>query len=147
MPSQDIRVSATTSAGPEAVYALLRDGATWPEWSPLGSFELERAGEAEPEGLGAIRVFRTGRVTTREEIVELVPARRFSYVLLSGLPLRNYRADVDLEPADGGARITWHSSFDQRLPGTGWLFRRQLGGFLQRTVDGLARRAGERNTG
>lgn len=142
MPSQDIAVTATTPASPETVYALLRDGASWPGWSPLGSFELERPGETEPEGVGAIRVFRTGRVTTREQIVELVPERRLSYVLLSGLPIRNYRADVDLEPAGDGTRIHWHSVFDPKLPGTGWLFRRQLTGFLQRTVDGLARRAG-----
>jgi hypothetical protein len=34
----------------------------------------------------------------REEIVELIPDRRLSYVLLSGYPFRDYRADVDLEP-------------------------------------------------
>ena len=143
MPSQDIRVSATTPASPETVYALLRDGASWPEWSPLGSFELERPAGDEPEGVGAIRIFRTGRVTSREQIVALVPERRFSYVLLSGLAIRNYRADVDLEPAVGGTRIQWHSSFDPKVPGTGWLCRHQLRRFIKRLVDGLARRAQE----
>jgi len=145
--SQVIERSATTSAGAEVVYALLRDGATWPEWSPLGSFELERAAEDEPEGVGAIRVFRTGRVTTREEIVELVPARRFSYRLLSGLAIRDYRADIDLEPTEEGTVIRWHSSFDPKLPGTGWLYRRQLGRFIDRTVRGLASHAATPGSG
>jgi hypothetical protein len=145
--SQVIERSATTSAGAEVVYALLRDGATWPEWSPLGSFKLERAAEDEPEGVGAIRVFRTGRVTTREEIVELVPARRFSYRLLSGLAIRDYRADIDLEPTEEGTVIRWHSSFDPKLPGTGWLYRRQLGRFIDRTVRGLASHAATPGSG
>lgn len=139
--SQIIDQTATTSASADIVYALLRDGASWPEWSPLGSFELERAAEDEPEGLGAIRVFRTGRVTNREEIVELVPGRRFSYKLLSGLAISGYRADVDLEPTEGGTVIRWRSSFDPKLPGTGWLYRRQLSRFIERTVRGLAAQA------
>jgi uncharacterized protein YndB with AHSA1/START domain len=147
VPSQDIDITATTPAPPAAVYALLRDGATWPEWSPLGSFELEQTGESETEGVGAIRVFRTGRVKSREEIVELVPERRLSYVLLSGLAIRNYRADVDLEPAGEGTRIRWHSSFDPKLPGTGWLYRRQLGGFIGKMVEGLAAAAARAGSG
>jgi Polyketide cyclase / dehydrase and lipid transport len=141
--SQVIDQTATTSAEPSVVYALLRDGASWPEWSPLGSFELERAAEDEPEGLGAIRVFRTGRITNREEIVELVPNRRFSYAQLSGLAIRGYRGDVDLERTDGGTLIRWHSSFDPKVPGTGRLYRRQLSSFIERTVKGLAARADE----
>jgi len=133
--------TATTSADPAVVYALLRDGATWPEWSGLGSFELERPGRDEPEGLGAIRVFRTGRVTNREEIVELVPNRRFSYVQLSGLAIRGYRADVDLEPGEDGTVIRWRSSFRPKVPGTGWLYRRALSRFIEHTVEGLAGRA------
>ena len=96
------------------------------------------------ESLGAIRVFHTGRATSREEIVELVePDRRFSYALELGLPLQGYRADVDLEPRDGGTAIHWHSSFHAKVPGTGGLFRRFLGGFIQRCVDGLATYAAE----
>ena len=128
---QHIEARATTTAPPEAVYALLRDGATWPEWSPLGSFQLERPGEQEPEGVGAIRVFRTGRVTGREQIVELVPDRRLSYVLLSGLAIRDYRADVDLEPGGEGTVVHWRAAFLAKVPGSGGAYRRGLARFLQ----------------
>jgi uncharacterized protein YndB with AHSA1/START domain len=141
MPNHEIDVTATTRASPETVYGLLRDGATWPEWSPLGSFELEQAGEPESEGVGAIRVFKTGWIKSREQIVELVPQRRLSYVLLSGFAIRDYRADVDLEPAGDGTLIRWHSSFNPKVPGTGWLFRRRLGRFIDEMVQGLAERA------
>ena len=98
MSRQRIEHTATTTADPATVYALLRDGATWPVWGPLDSFELERPGEDEAEGLGAVRIFRSGRVTGRDTIAELVQDRRFSYTHVSNLPIKNYRADVDLTP-------------------------------------------------
>jgi len=141
MARQHVDVTATSAAEPAAVYALLRDGATWPTWSPLGSFELDRAGAAGKEGLGAVRVFRTGRITNREEIVELVPDQRLSYVLLSGLGIRGYRADIDLTPVEGGTTIRWRSSFTARVPGTGWLYRRSLTRFITQCANGLAEHA------
>jgi hypothetical protein len=135
---QRIDVAAHSSAPPDTVYALLADGATWPVWSPIGSFALEEPGPTGPESVGAVRLFRTGRTRSRERLVELVPGRRLSYVLLSGLPLRGYRADVDLEPSGTGTDIHWRSSFRAKVPGTGWLYRVILGRFIQRMADGLA---------
>jgi hypothetical protein len=138
---QRIEHHATTSADPATVYALLRDGATWPAWSPIESFRLERPGADEPEGLGAVREFRNGRVTGHDEIVELVPDRRFSYTHTSSLPVRNYRADVDLDPIEGGTAIRWVSAFDPKVPGTGRLVHRLLDGFIAKLTNGLAARA------
>ena len=141
MGRQRIEHHATTTADPATVYALLRDGAGWPTWSPIESFELERPGTSEPEGLGAVRLFRSGRVIGHDEIVELIPDRRFSYNHTSNLPIRNYRADVDLEPIPQGTAIRWVSAFDPKLPGTGWLMRRALDGFIAKLTDGLAEHA------
>ena len=141
MGPQRIEHHATTTADPATVYALLRDGAGWPTWSPIESFELERPGTREPEGLGAVRLFRSGRVTGHDEIVELIPDRRFAYTHTSNLPIRNYRADVDLEPISQGTAIRWVSAFDPKLPGTGWLMRRALDGFIAKLTDGLAEHA------
>jgi hypothetical protein len=146
---QRIETSARSTADPQTVYDLLVGGATWPAWSPLQSVTLERPSPEPPpgashgrgEGLGAVRVFRTGRTTSREEVVEVVPARRFSYSLLSGLPLRGYRANIDLTPVEGGTTIHWRSTFTPRVPGTGWIYRWALGRFIQRCVDGLAAHA------
>lgn len=138
MTRQEIDVRVHTGAAPDTVYALLADGATWPVWSPIGSFE-------EEPGTG-YRVFRTGRVTSRERVVEAIPGRRFSYALVSGLAIREYRADVDLEPAGDGTAIRWHSSFFPKVPGTGWLYRRTLGRFIERCARGLAAHAAARPT-
>lgn len=137
----EIDVTAQSSAAAPRVYALVESGATWPTWSGLGSFALERPGEGAPEGVGAIRVFRTWPFTTRERIVEKVADRRLSYVLLSGMPLRDYRADVDLTPNAEGTAIRWHSTFDVTVPGTGWFWRLFLGRFIRDCARGLARAA------
>ncbi|MEV6872008.1 SRPBCC family protein [Amycolatopsis sp. NPDC051128] len=136
---QRISVHARTAAPADAVYALLRDGASWPTWSPLGSFELVSKGEDEPEGLGAIRLFTTNGVRSYEKIVALEPGRRFGYALEHGLPLRDYVAYVDLLPRDGGTDIHWHSTFTPKIPGTGWFYRWFLGSFIKRVAAGLAR--------
>jgi len=141
MAQQVIEHTVTTTADPAAVFALLADGSTWPEWSPIGSFDLIEPGAGTPEGVGAIRVFSTGRIKSREQVVVARPNEAFSYVLLSGLPIRHYTAVVTLTPAGGGTTIHWRSTFRAKVPGTGWLYQRQLGAFIGHTVDGLAEAA------
>jgi uncharacterized protein YndB with AHSA1/START domain len=143
MARQRIAHTAVTAADPATVYALLRDGSTWPDWSPIDSYALVRPGADEPEGVGAVRELRSGRITGRDEIVELVPDRRLSYAHTSSLPVRDYRGDVDLEPVPEGTRIRWTVAFDPKLPGTGALVRRALDGFIAKLTDGLARHADE----
>ena len=144
MKRQRIEHHATAVADTATVYALLRDGATWPTWSPIDSFRLERPGADEPEGIGAVRELVNGRITGHDTIVELVQDRRFSYTHVSNLPIKNYRADVDLTPAGDGTAIRWVSAFDPKLPGTGALLRRGLDGFVSKLVTGLAEHASSR---
>jgi hypothetical protein len=138
-----IEYTVSTSATPAAVFTLLKDGSTWPEWSPLGSFELLERGDGEPEGLSAVRLFTTGRHKSVEKVVTITPDSEFSYVLLEGLPLRDYRAVISLVPRPGaeGTTITWRSTFHAKTPGTGWLYRLALGRFIGKTVRGLGEAA------
>jgi hypothetical protein len=118
-----IDAAAISRASPECVFALLKDGATWTAWAGFDRFELEQPGENEPFGVGAIRVFSTKLTRAREQIVELIPGRRLSYILLSGFPFRDYRADVDLEPTGCGTTIHWRSHFEAKPFGLGWFWR------------------------
>jgi len=59
-------------------------------------------------------------------------------VLVSGLPLRDYRADVVLTPEGTGTRIEWSSSFRPKIPGTGRLYRAGLRRFIADTARRLA---------
>ena len=60
MGLQVIEHELTAKAPPATVFALLLDGSTWPSWSPIDSFELVEKGDGDPEGVGAVRIFRTG---------------------------------------------------------------------------------------
>jgi Polyketide cyclase / dehydrase and lipid transport len=111
------------------------DSSTWPAWTPIDHFELERAGGGD--GVGEIRRFKNGRVTVREEIVERSAGRRLSYALLSGLAVRDYRADIDLTPTGGGTDIRWHTTFRSKVPGMGPVYRWALGKATKQFVDGL----------
>jgi hypothetical protein len=143
MGQQKIDVRVPSKAQPATLYALLRDGSTWPVWSPISSFELRTPAADEPEGVGAVRVFRTGRTTSVERIARLVPNHRFGYELEHGLPLRDYRADVDLDLDLTGdvTTIHWHSTFRAKVPGTGWFYRFVLSRFIRRCAEGLAAHA------
>lgn len=144
MALQVIDTTATTTGDPSSVYELLADGSLWPTWSPIGSFELRAPGDASPEGLGAVRLFTTGRHKSRERVVERRPGESFAYVLEAGLALRDYKAVVTLAPnADGGTTINWRSTFTAKVPGTGGLYRRRLGVFIEQCVQGLAAAAAE----
>ncbi len=131
-------VRAESPADPETVYSLLSEGATWPTWSPIGTFALEKAGVEGGESEGAIRVFTTGTVHSREELVELRPGELLSYTALSGLPMRGHEARIELRARDQGTVITWHERFEPNHRGTGWALQWFLRRFVQRCADGLA---------
>ncbi len=139
MAPKEIDVRTTTPADPDAVWRLLGDSATWPSWTPIDAYAPERP--AGSDGLGEIRRFTTGRVEVREEIVEREERRRLTYALLSGLALRDYRAEIDLVPAPDGTAIRWHTTFRPKVPGSGWIYRRALDRITRQFVDGLARAA------
>lgn len=142
---QSFTVTATSTAEPATLYRLLADGSTWPSWTPISRFELERPGDAGGEGVGAIRAFMSGPVRSREQLLELRANELIRYTVLSGPPLRHHEAQVELAPVDGGTRITWSESFEPKVPGTGRFLRWFLTRFVQQCADGLVTAAATRS--
>lgn len=137
-----VQAMARSAASPNLLYRLLVDPASWPRWSGMDAVELERPGTEEPAGVGSVRTLSRGRTRGRDEVVALVADTLFSYVHLEGLPVRDYRGDVALEPDGEGTRIIWQVSFRPRYPGTGWFWRLVIGRLLRRMATGLADHAG-----
>jgi hypothetical protein len=138
---------ATSWATPAAVFSLLKNSDTWPRWSMFKSAELEQPGRDEPYGVGSIRVFSTLVTRAREQVVELIADCQLSYVLLSGLPFRNYRAEVRLtSPGGSGTRIDWTASFQCRY-GTGWFWRLFMDSVLSNLAKQLAIAAEKNSAG
>jgi hypothetical protein len=135
MEPVEIDVSAHSSATPSTVYEVAKNSEAYPRWSRIGSFEHMRDGALERYGVGSQRIYRTWPLTLLEEVVELIPDRSVGYVLLSGLPLRGYRANIDLSPSPGGGTaIRWHNHFYTTVPGTRWCFK----WFMQMVLDEMA---------
>ena len=97
-PAGDRRDSRRRARSPASVYALLADGSTWPEWSPIDAFTLLEPGAGTPEGLGAVRLFTTGRHRSRERVVECRPGEVFSYVLERGCRCGTTGRSITLTP-------------------------------------------------
>lgn len=136
----EVDVEARSAAPPERVWPLLADARSWTRWAGFEEAHVERG-----EGVGEVRRYRRGRVTGRDRVTAFEPPRLFAYEFLSGLPVRDYRAEVTLTPAsDAGTHIRWRSRFAPKIPGTGWLLRRRLRGFLAELAEGLAREAERR---
>lgn len=95
------------AAPPEIVFDVLTDHRRYPEITPLRRAELEREGEPAPNGVGAIRVLTIAGPPMREEVLAYEPPRRFSYTILSGLPVRDHVGTVELTPSEGGTKITY----------------------------------------
>lgn len=110
---QRIVTATRHSAAPiTQVWELLADIDRWSTWAPVRDATLEQPGADGPNGVGAVRSFRTLTGMTREEIVRFDPPHHVGYVLLSGPPLEDYRSDVRLEERfAGGTTITWTSTF------------------------------------
>ncbi len=134
-------VRATSQAPVEVVWPLIGEAARWKEWSFLTRSGLDREGEPAPDGVGAIRRFTTLGMGSREEVVSWEPPRHLGYVILSGFPVRNYRGDVVLTADGGRTTLTWSSSFDTKIPGTGRLMHEVLFFIIRRFAAGVVRAA------
>ncbi|WP_431045652.1 SRPBCC family protein [Streptomyces sp. P1-3] len=139
-----VTASATTAAPTEVVFALIANGATWPDWcSSVDAFSLEREGAGDREGPGAIRRFAFRGRTTRAEIVEVQPPRLLRYRLLSGLPFFGYEGRGTVS----AGRIRWDLAFHVKVPGRGRHWHHYMEDFLNEFVQELSAHAERQATG
>lgn len=127
-----------SAAPPDQVFAVLADGAGWSRWAGpmVVKSWWEREGTPAPGGVGAIRALGMKRIGSREEIVAYDPPAHLAYTILSGLPVRDYRADVRLTPQGSGTHIEWSGTFTPKVPGTAGA----IGAFLRLTIGSFVRR-------
>lgn len=101
------RIDRFIAAPPETVFDLLTDHRRYAEMTSLRRSELEREGDPAPNGVGAIRVLAAVGPPLREEVIAYERPTRFSYTLLSGLPVRDHVGTVELSPEGSGTRMAY----------------------------------------
>ena len=125
---------ARSSAPVDEVWPIIGEAHRWKEWSFLDRSELARDGTPVPDGVGALRRFTRHGIGSTEEVVAYDPPHHLGYAILTGFPVRHYRADVMCEPDGTGTSITWSATFDEKIPGTGRLMVAVVG----RLINGFA---------
>ena len=125
----------------ETVWEILVDARKWNDWGRFKVAKLEQLGSPEDDGVGAIRNFGQPPMISREQVVVFEAPNHFAYVMLSGMPIVGYRADVYLtsDAASAGTTIRWVSSFEVARPAfTSGFFAWFLKKFLTDTAKRLA---------
>ena len=116
-----IESTATTSAPPSAVWALLADASKWSQWGAWTESGVEGGGEQQ---LGAVRTLYKRPYRLRERVTEWVPNERHSYELLEGMKVQGYRSTISLEERpEGGTLVRWRSTYEKAGAFTGLVLR------------------------
>lgn len=133
------------AAPPEVVFDVLTDHRRYTEITPLRRAELEREGEPAPNGLGAIRVLSAlPGPPMREEIIGYERPSRFSYKILSGLPVRDHVGTVELSPANGGTELVYAVKTTPTIPLSGPVFMAILKKAIRDLMAGVAKESERR---
>jgi uncharacterized protein YndB with AHSA1/START domain len=133
------------AAPPEVVFDVLTEHRRYAELTPLRRSELEREGEPAPNGVGAVRVLRAVGPPLREEVIAYERPSRFSYTVLSGLPVRDQVGTVELTPAEGGGtRLVYAVRTEPTVPlGRGFVVA-AIKRSIEQLLTGVAREAERR---
>src|SRR5215469_10842770 len=108
MGTLHVEAEQSAQAAPEIIWALISDAETYPRWGPWSEAGYRHPGDTSPRGPGAVYWLRSSRryglrrPVSVEKIVAAGEGRRRAYTVGGGIPVRDYRADITLDPAAGG---------------------------------------------
>jgi hypothetical protein len=80
----------------------------------------------------------------REEVLAYERPYRFSYKILSGLPVRDHVGTVELEPKGGGTEITYAVKTTPTIPLAGPVFMAILKKAIRDLIGGVAKESERR---
>lgn len=131
-------------APPETVFAVLTDHRKYSELTPLRKSVLEREGEADVNGVGAIRKLTVVGPPMREEVIAYEAPSRFSYTVLSGLPVRDHVGTVELTADGTGTKMVYAVRTQPTLPVVGFAVVAGIKQAVKGLIDGVARESERR---
>ncbi len=132
------------AAPPETVFAVLTDHRLYSELTQLRKSELEREGEPAPNGVGAIRKLTAVGPALREEVIAYEEPSRFSYTLLSGLPVRDHVGTVELTPNGAGTRMVYAVKTQPTVPVVGFAVVAAVKQAIKGLIGGVAKESEQR---
>jgi uncharacterized protein YndB with AHSA1/START domain len=109
-------LTRTISAPVDVVFDVLADHGGYSKITPLRASTLEREGESDPNGVGAIRVLRLAGPPIREEVTAFERPTLLAYKALSGVPARSHTGTVRLAADGNRTRVEWDVDSTPKLP-------------------------------
>lgn len=122
-------------ASKEKVWSAIGDFTRSPD--PSQTFETEEQGDESNNGVGCVRRVKQGITEVRERLESADPPHGFTYIMLSGAPVKNYIAKVELTAEGNETLVRWSASFIPKIPGTGWLAKSMVIKTYNRFLDGI----------
>ena len=101
----------------DVVFDVLTDHRGYPKFSPLRKVALEQEGDPAPNGVGAIRALYAVGPPIREQVTEYEKPTRFAYRMLSGAPVRDHTAVVELSGDGGATNMVYRVETFPKVPG------------------------------
>jgi len=133
------------AAPAETVFEVLTDHRRYAEITPLRRSELEREGEPAPNGVGAIRRLSAVGPPLREEVIAYQAPSRFSYTLLSGIPVRDHVGTVELSAEGSGTKMVYAVRTQPTLPVVGGVVLAVTRQAVKQLVDGIVKESERRS--
>lgn len=112
----DFVIEETVAAPAATVFEVLTDHRGYPSITPIRRVRLDPEGDPVADGVGAVRVVELIGPPIRERVTEYEPEHRFAYEMLSGAPLKNYRALVETTGAGGCTTLRYAVHAEPKLP-------------------------------
>ena len=97
--------------------------------------EVEKQGDPDAHGVGAIRAITIGKVRVRERLDSIDPPKSFAYTILSGAPIKNHSGKAEFIPKGSSTEIRWSGEFSPKIPFTGWICCKVSKGAVNRLID------------
>lgn len=144
---RSIRVQRVLAVDPQRAFELLSDHAGLDRFPGIRAARLLSPGEAEPNGVGAVRrVEPGGGAWFEEEITQFERPRTYGYRIVRSVPpVRHEGGWLELVPVAQGVSVTWTSSLEVAVPVVGPLLTAVLARLMSRSfgaaLDALPRLA------
>jgi len=139
-----VRVTRSIPAPPERVFALLADHANYDRFRGIRHSELLREGRPPPNGVGALRMVRSGPIRFEEEITTYERPSQLDYLIVKiNASYEHEGGRIRLREQEGGTFAEWTSVFSVPTPVLGGLQERiwayVLGRGFRRVLEDVAR--------
>ena len=112
-----VRLEMELDAPVEGVFDAMADHGRYDRFRSIKKSELIRDGDADKNGLGAVRRLQASFLRFDEEITAYERPNRLDYLIIDvNIPLDHDGGSIRFEPTASGTKVLWTSSFRITTP-------------------------------